>query len=184
MGMTQKVCKNCKNEFQACKNDDRIVFCCEECRKEYRRKTDYMKSYYGENFDKWKERQAKESYKDAKNNARREKYKSDEEYRERIKTNVKKYYAQHPGKRRRQRMEKYGITPEDYDSMLDAQHGCCAICVAEVGSKSRKRLYVDHDHSTGKIRGLLCQRCNFGIGFFFDDVSLFKKAIHYLEGEK
>lgn len=52
---------------------------------------------------------------------------------------------------------KYGLTPEQYQEMLDRQNGVCAICEAPPVSK---RLAVDHDHGTGAIRGLLCKNCN------------------------
>ena len=67
---------------------------------------------------------------------------------------------------------------EDYFDMLDAQNGVCAICGETC--KSAQRLSVDHDHTTGEIRGLLCRSCNSGIGYFQDSVKLLKKAIQYL----
>lgn len=57
---------------------------------------------------------------------------------------------------------KYGITPEDYETLLKNQNGGCAICGAIKGSNGTKytKLQVDHDHSTGRVRGLVCIRCN------------------------
>jgi hypothetical protein len=61
--------------------------------------------------------------------------------------------------------------------MLYKQGGKCGIC----GSVSNgKRLAIDHDHETGRVRGLLCQQCNTALGLFKDQVELLKKAIDYL----
>lgn len=63
--------------------------------------------------------------------------------------------------RRSTMKEMYGITPEDYDRMHAEQSGKCKTCKeVPVGDKARGRLHVDHCHQTGKIRGLLCYRCN------------------------
>jgi hypothetical protein len=70
-----------------------------------------------------------------------------------------------------------------FGELKDKQQGLCAICFKGVSgmSSSKVRLSVDHDHKTGKIRGLLCGACNVGLGHFKDDVSVLKKAIEYLE---
>lgn len=60
--------------------------------------------------------------------------------------------------------------------MLEAQGGCCAICKAPKGNK----LCVDHDHRTGKVRGLLCSNCNAGLGMFKDSEDLLQSAKGYL----
>ena len=66
-------------------------------------------------------------------------------------------------------------------SLARSQGNCCAIC----GAKPKgRRLAVDHDHKTGKVRGLLCMFCNTGLGKFRDDPKLLKKAIGYLESSK
>jgi len=79
----------------------------------------------------------------------------------------------------------YGITPEQYQRMVDAQGGVCAICqkpeTSVHGSGTQFRLAVDHCHSGGAVRGLLCQRCNRALGLFGDDVTLMEAAISYLE---
>jgi len=70
--------------------------------------------------------------------------------------------------------QHYGITPEDYNNILKSQDGKCKIC------KSSNKLHLDHCHSTGKVRGILCQSCNHGLGNFKDNLDLMKKGIEYL----
>lgn len=84
--------------------------------------------------------------------------------------------------RNRQRLlSTYGLTTESYNELLHAQQLCCAICgTQQSGHTNTEKLSVDHDHDTGKVRGLLCHRCNRGLGHFSDDPALLEAAIHYL----
>ena len=75
---------------------------------------------------------------------------------------------------------KYGISIEDYDEMYIRQGGCCGICGTHQ-SKLGKRFCIDHDHDSGGVRGLLCDRCNTSIGKFEHNICLLKNAIRYLE---
>lgn len=75
--------------------------------------------------------------------------------------------------------QTYGITIEDYDDILGDQGNGCAICGMTPEDNGR-RLDVDHCHSTGKVRGLLCHACNLGIGKFRDDPILLISASKYL----
>jgi len=77
---------------------------------------------------------------------------------------------------------KYGITLADYDVMLEEQGGCCAICGTDNPSarSGKVRFAVDHCHKTGKVRGLLCESCNIGLGNFYDNKSYLQNAINYL----
>lgn len=77
---------------------------------------------------------------------------------------------------------KYGITLEEYKAHLDRQGAVCAIC--RESCKSGRRLSVDHDHSTGEVRGLLCGNCNKGLGNFRDNIQYLNRAIGYLMGEQ
>jgi hypothetical protein len=70
---------------------------------------------------------------------------------------------------------KYNISWDEYLKLYQQQHGKCAIC-----GKQEEFLITDHDHKNGRIRGLLCQLCNSGIGFLKDDIKILKKAIYYL----
>ena len=75
----------------------------------------------------------------------------------------------------------YGLSIEDYNRMLVEQECKCKICGKQHDpSKKRGRLYVDHNHKNGKVRGLLCSGCNTAIGNMKDDVSLILKAIEYI----
>lgn len=73
---------------------------------------------------------------------------------------------------------KFGITPEEYYALLEEQNGVCAICLGV--NKDGKRLSVDHNHDTGKVRGLLCQRCNLCIGQFEENQETLLRAVDYL----
>lgn len=70
------------------------------------------------------------------------------------------------------------LTCDEYDEMLAAQHGLCAICGQ---ASSARRLHVDHDHRTGRIRGLLCRNCNICLGLMADDPGRILSAAAYLE---
>ena len=77
----------------------------------------------------------------------------------------------------------YNITLEEYNIRLFNQKGCCAICNTHhtiIHEKTGKSLHVDHCHTTGKVRGLLCHQCNSGLGNFKDNIDLIKSAINYL----
>lgn len=74
---------------------------------------------------------------------------------------------------------KFGITLADYEAMSEAQGGVCAIC-KKPPQKHRRHLDVDHDHKTGRVRGLLCSPCNRAIGYFRDDPELMRAAAAYL----
>lgn len=72
----------------------------------------------------------------------------------------------------------YGITKEQYDEMLKSQFNLCAICELPFDVKTKP--HVDHDHKTGRVRGLLCVKCNTGLGMFEDSQQSLLKAVSYL----
>lgn len=85
----------------------------------------------------------------------------------------------HSDKERERRLKRYfNISVEEYDRILSAQGGGCAICKKK---PKTMRLAVDHDHKTGLIRGLLCSFCNQGIAIFRDNIESFKNIITFLE---
>lgn len=76
----------------------------------------------------------------------------------------------------------YKLDIEDLDRMIKEQDNRCKICFkTNKARKGVKRLFVDHCHYTGKVRGLLCSRCNIGMGYFFDSIVLLEKVIEYLK---
>lgn len=110
-------------------------------------------------------------------------------YRDYYKKNAAKLRAQQAARRlqnpqkyrdagrqlsREWRFRKYKISLSEYNCMVEMQGGQCGIC------KEKKKLYVDHCHETGKVRGLLCQLCNSGLGLMKDNIATLKNAIIYL----
>jgi hypothetical protein len=78
---------------------------------------------------------------------------------------------------------KFGITFDEYAAKLKEQNGSCAICGSKsIGKKGQKLFNVDHDHTTNKIRGLLCHHCNTGLGHFKNSLDLLDAAKRYLTG--
>lgn len=83
---------------------------------------------------------------------------------------------------RKSKLKKlYNMTLAEYDKLFESQGGVCAICGKE---QSTRRLDVDHDHKTGRIRGLLCHNCNTSIGLLCEDIQTLQSAINYLKESK
>ena len=119
---------------------------------------------------------------------------------EKTRAYVKKYRKANPGKvnKRNQDWRKanpakvkewkwasnlkaqFGLTPEDYQEILDEQGGGCKIC-GKTARQNKKRLAVDHVQKPWQIRGILCNSCNRGLGCFRDDLTLLSRAIEYLQ---
>jgi hypothetical protein len=117
-------------------------------------------------------------------------YARDEEYRARLSGYRRKYYQAHKHEiacstRTKRLQKRYGLSDEEYDTLLAKQGGACAICRRRL----RGRLCVDHCHFTGLVRGLLCRKCNLGLGCLVDDAASLISAFAYLayrmtEGDK
>jgi len=78
--------------------------------------------------------------------------------------------------RRTNRKRYYGLTEAEYQNMLESSGGACGICREPFCGRPS----IDHDHKTGKVRGLLCKQCNFGLGHFRDKISFLNLAADYL----
>jgi hypothetical protein len=74
------------------------------------------------------------------------------------------------------RLKKFGLSEGEYETLLSRQNGRCARC------KKRKPLHIDHSHVTGRVRGLLCMRCNTAIGALGDEPDALRAVVAYLEG--
>jgi len=140
---------------------------------------DGKKRYYKNNTKKIKE-YSKEYY--TKNAKERRAYNKQyaEKNREELRIKGLEYYKNNKEKHRNSTLKvKYGISLEEYNVLFEKQEYKCAICGIEK-SENGKTLHCDHNHKTGKVRGLLCFKCNTGLGNFNDNVEVLLKAISYL----
>jgi hypothetical protein len=158
-----KICTKCKtdkslNEFhKTSSNKSGFQSSCKACRKEY--------------YESTKEHHSK---------VRKIYYR---ENREKILIESGKSKKKHRRRVKNQHLQRYyGITLEQYESLYEKQEGKCAICDIH-RSEQKRDLSVDHCHKTSEVRGLLCDTCNRGLGYFKDDIILFEKAIKYLRKE-
>lgn len=88
-----------------------------------------------------------------------------------------------PQRDRERRLQKvFGLTQAGYEALATAQNNSCAICCKPADQCTFKKLVVDHCHDTGRVRGLLCSRCNSGLGLFKDNAHSLANAIAYLGG--
>lgn len=90
-------------------------------------------------------------------------------------TNAQRWEFKNPEKVRAHRLKQYGITPGDFERMLAEQGGACAIC-----KDINRKWCVDHDHSSGEVRAILCHGCNTAIGNLGDSSELATAAVNYL----
>lgn len=91
---------------------------------------------------------------------------------------AKAWRERHPGHRAKAKLSRYGLSLEQYDEMLQAQGAHCALCGC--ADQRGLKLAVDHCHTTGVVRGLLCTHCNTAIGLLKDDPDLIEKAAEYV----
>lgn len=139
------------------------------------------------------------SYREEMNRKNRERYATDPEFRRKTAEASKRWVANNPEKSREKKRlwvennaerlkennrnwvlkSKYGLTREDYDAMIAAQHGRCAICRSD--NPGATVWNVDHCHRTGRVRGILCGSCNRALGLFNDDPQACRAAALYLE---
>jgi hypothetical protein len=109
--------------------------------------------------------------------------------REAALSRMREYRIRNPDKRTPkdlslQRVRRvYGINADEYTAMLADQDGKCAICgeVVEVGGRGANGAAIDHDHTDGRVRGILCSHCNSAIGFMQDNPGRLRMAAAYLE---
>lgn len=141
-------------------------------------KREYSRQYYRENKEKWvrSEEQAAK-----RNEARREKYRTDPMFRKEVKEKVRDWQANNPRKRKAQRISAYGLTMDQYEAMLESQNYECAICGYNDTENKKMFPVIDHNHATGEVRGILCANCNRMIGKAHDNPEVLRMAARYLE---
>jgi hypothetical protein len=154
------------------------------------RRTECKKCLHAQNWARRKQKYATDPEHRASIKQYKNKYRQRPEVQEKVKAYRRQHYYAAPAEQRkiknRENMlkAKFGITAEFYDALLVAQRGVCAICgkpETEVGNHGEVRpLAVDHDHKTGKVRGLLCNKCNPMLGMANDEEIILIKAAAYL----
>lgn len=163
MSDVTKKCSKCKEvkpvtEFYKNRNNpDGLMRWCKSCRKKYE-KTPIQR---GKRLEL-----KKQIYQRDKSKLRKE--------------SLERYHANPESQRLRLYISRYGLDIADWHSMFKKQRGCCAICGTHQ-SKLKQTLNVDHNHSTGIVRGLLCSNCNRGVGMFQDEADRLRKAAEYLD---
>jgi hypothetical protein len=115
-----------------------------------------------------------------KNRKRREQYATDPAHRARMQQEVKAWQQANPEKRKAQRLRQFKLTLDQFNAMLESQGGGCAICGHADRSDPKFFPVVDHCHTTGKVRGLLCMHCNQGLGKYMDQPARLIAAAEYL----
>lgn len=148
-------------------------------------KVKYQAQYYKEHKEKLGDYQ--KEYREAHREKIQAYHKEYYETNKKILLEKSREYRQRPEvkfKRKQYELNKtYNISVEEYDKLWESQNGVCAICgqpETSIREGKIKPLSVDHDHETGKIRGLLCNRCNRALGMFEDSPDLLLKASAYL----
>lgn len=93
----------------------------------------------------------------------------------------KEDYKRKPEVFKARRLQKYGMSMEQYAELLKQQEGKCAICFSDKPRQGKSLFFhVDHNHKTGKVRGLLCGPCNRGLGYLQDSLVILENSIKYL----
>ena len=82
------------------------------------------------------------------------------------------------------RYRKYGVTPAQFRALLKKQGNRCGVCRTAIPGGRDNTWHQDHNHRTGKARGILCARCNSGLGYFRDSPALLQKAVSYLKNSE
>lgn len=110
------------------------------------------------------------------------KYKNDPVYREKVRAASRERYRNRTPEERiaYSRLSRFGITQEQFNEILAEQSNRCAICETDKPTK----WHLDHDHKTGRTRGILCHRCNVTLGFVEDDIYLLYAMVEYLTESK
>jgi len=168
--MKTKVClkcgknKNVKDFYKDKSRADGLCNICIECRKEYVEKNK-------EKFNKQHQEYCRKNYIVLK--------KKHDNYMKKYKNKFKRIRREYNLKR------SFNMTLAEFDFLLKKQNNKCAICGKLESANSNigkiRPLSVDHDHKTGKVRGLLCNKCNQAIGLFSDDINMLFNAIKYLQ---
>jgi hypothetical protein len=168
-----KICKKCgieKPEDQFSFRGNQLRGECLDCERAYR------KSHYQKNAERLKAASRKWREENPERNAARKRIwnQTHQEHSNRVK---REWHATHREQQKEYlRKRVYGLSSEQYRGLLESQNGKCAICL-----KESRKLCVDHDHITGRVRGLLCSLCNAYLGRISDSVESLQRAILHIQ---
>lgn len=195
--MGKLFCSKCElekeqTEFSRARSSTRgYAYWCKSCMKIYMNSPDQKnktREYYKREdvIERMREYRSQPTYKEKKKADNKRRYKNGGYERHRVYylRNRNKILAKQktPEARLSQKYKKlkykYGITKQQYKNLCDSQNGRCAICEKELDMA--KNTCIDHDHKTGKIRGILCSNCNRGLGGFMDNQEFTRSATEYL----
>lgn len=107
-------------------------------------------------------------------------WKDSKKAKEYTKAYQKQYYVRFPNKQWENKLKKYGLSLDNFNQMHNTQKGKCVICLKPPSGKNKK-LCVDHNHETGKVRALLCHRCNMLVGCLENEKELVYKIMDYVK---
>jgi hypothetical protein len=139
----------------------------------------HRKAYYQEHAERQRASSKKWKAEHPRQDAARKKLWR-QTHREQVNQSKRKWNAAHKSQIQNYfRRGAYGVLPEEYARRAAEQGGVCAICLSKC--PTGRALAVDHSHLTGKVRGLLCNRCNTGLGSFKDNPARLRKAAEYIE---
>lgn len=159
--MSQKRCPKCNTYkdldsfFKSKQLKDGYSCWCRECNRQ-RNKKEYYRDHEAQKAKDRKRRNMNKEYENAY---------------------AREYYHKNKDRQRNYHLKKcYGIVQADYERMMNYQDHKCAICSEELG----KKLFIDHNHETGEVRGLLCHHCNSLLGYARDKAEILDRAMDYL----
>ena len=162
------------------KKDGPICHNCSCCKKELPATSEYFHKHSKEPLGLRYICKVCRATKQQNNNIHKNRYKKN---RDEMKKGAKEWYYENKDRKRAYDLKRnYNITIEEYNEMLNKYDGKCWICGTHQ-AKLKRKLSIDHNHKTGKIRGLLCDSCNGGIGHMKENYFILIKSIKYLKGE-
>lgn len=192
-----KICIKCNlskedSEFRSRVN--RSVNTCKQCEREYSLSRYHSDSEYRQNHKKFSEnfKTLNPDY----HKSYRSSYKLSSEQKDKYKLKARDYYSSNkdeclqrtkdwkksrPNYKKELKLQKFGLTLEDYDNILIDQNNKCPICKNIFTKEFLRRPNIDHCHKTNKFRAILCHKCNTALGLFDDNIDSLREAILYLE---
>lgn len=179
------LCKTCECEkpeedFLVRSKSGKRHWKCKTCRTAYNKtKSDYKKKRYEDNKEEIL-RKMREYFLENQVEIKSRRKEARVRDRDRLRAKAKKrYHNLTEDEKKTQALKKYGLTLEEYNVLFESQNKSCAICETS-SPKSKLGFCVDHDHATGKVRGILCHSCNTGIGLLEDNPAIMGKAADYI----